>query len=197
MSTASQPPGVEPEHLTAERYFALVGEGVLSERDRVELLNGVVVAMAPSSPRHASVVYRVTEALQDVLRGRAAVRGQGPLLAGRHSVPEPDVAVVAGRHEDFENEHPRSALLVVEVSAWSLGQDRLTKAAIYAAAGIPEYWIVNLRDLVVEVRRDPDTAFPRYRAVESFGREELIQLVAFPDVRLDTNLLLPREPIAY
>ena len=71
-------------------------------------------------------------------------------------MPEPDVAVVPGHEADYEKAHPRTALLLVEVAEWSLPQDRVTKRAIYAAAGVPEYWIVNLRDGWVEVLRAPD-----------------------------------------
>ncbi|TMA32903.1 MAG: Uma2 family endonuclease, partial [Deltaproteobacteria bacterium] len=130
---------------TKERYFRLVTEGVLEPDDRVELLEGVVVAMA-QSPGHAVAGDLVAEALRRAVGPRAAVRVQRPFVAGRRSVPEPDVAIVPGRVRDYAKSHPTTALLIVEVAEWSLAQDRITKAAIYAGAGIPEYWIVNLRD---------------------------------------------------
>jgi Uma2 family endonuclease len=106
-------------------------------------------------------------------------------------VPEPDLAVVAGAVDDYQTSHPRTALLVIEVADSSLKQDRLSKARIYAAAGIPEYWIVNLRDEVVEVMRDPDPERARYRDVRSAARGERLELVTLPGAVLDAAELLP------
>src|SRR5262245_14993618 len=130
---APQPEPVGP--FTVERYFALVREGTLDPEDRVELLEGVVVAMAPHDTPHASGVARVTRALMRAIGDDAVVRTQLSFIAGPYSVPEPDVAVVPGRYEDYDHAHPRSALLVAEVADSSLQMDRLTKAMVYAAAG--------------------------------------------------------------
>jgi Uma2 family endonuclease len=178
--------------MTVERYFGLVEAGVLSEDDRVELLEGVVVAMTPQNPPHATGVVRADEALRLAVGRRAHVRPQLSLVLGRHSVPEPDLAVVPGCADDYETSHPTTAWLVIEVADTSLQQDRLTKAAIYAAADIPEYWIVNLRDCVVEVLRDPDPAQARYRDVRRVGRGERIELVAVPGAGVAAGDLLPR-----
>lgn len=176
---------------TAERYFRLVEDGVLEPDDRVELLEGVVVAMAPHDTPHASGVARVTRALMTALGERAVVRTQLPLVTGHYSVPEPDVAVVPGRYEEYDQAHPDSALLVVEVADSSLKQDRLTKSLIYAAAGIPEYWIVNVVDQQVEVYREPDRLARRYRDVTFVRRNARIELVAFPGTVIAANRLLP------
>jgi Uma2 family endonuclease len=107
------------------------------------------------------------------------------------SVPEPDVAVVPGRHTDYVRAHPTTALLVVEVSDSSLAQDRLTKTAIYATAGVPEYWIVNLRDDVVEVHRAPDPSTRRYAERRVVARTERIELVAVPGVSIAAGEIIP------
>ena len=185
--TARDPVGL----FTVERYCALVDEGLLQEDDRVELLEGVVVAMAPQNTPHASGVARVTEVLIDAVRRRAVVRTQLSFIAGPYSVPEPDVAVVPGRHVDYDDAHPRTALLVVEIADSSLKQDRLTKSMIYATAAVPEYWIVNVRGQQVEVHRDPDPAARRYRSVTILRREGAIDLVAFPDTTVAVDDLLP------
>src|SRR2546430_2137266 len=145
-----------PARWTTEHYLRLVDEGVLGPDDKVELLEGVIVAMAPSNTRHAAGIVRLSHALFRAVGDRAVVRIQLPLIAGLYSMPEPDGAVVPGAIRDYDHEHPSTALLVVEVSDTSLKQDRLTKRAIYAAGGIPEYWIVNLRDYCVEGRRWPE-----------------------------------------
>jgi len=87
--------------MTVERYFGLVEAGVLSEDDRVELLEGVVVAMTPSDPPHAAVVARATRALLRVVGDRASVRPQCTLVLGRYSAPEPDLALVPGSDWDY------------------------------------------------------------------------------------------------
>ena len=177
---------------TADQYFDLVKQGVLHEDDRVELLEGVIVAMAPSGPRHASVISRMLHAFIAAVGERACVRSQAPLIAGALSVPEPDVAILAGTFDDYDHAHPRSALLVVEASDGSLPQDRLTKSRIYAAAGIPEYWIVNLREGCVEVLRAPNAASRTYDARRVVHRGETIELAALPDVAITVANLLPR-----
>lgn len=183
-----------PVHWTTGQYLRLVEEGVLGPDDRVELLEGVIVAVPPSNVSHDGTLGLVSAALFRAVGERAVVRVQLSLVAGHHSLPEPDVAVVPGSARDYERTRPTSALLVVEVSDTSLKQDRLTKSAIYAAAGIPEYWIVNLPDGCVEVRRQPDPIGRRYASVAIVGRGETIELVALPGVRAAANDLLPWQP---
>jgi Uma2 family endonuclease len=175
---------------SAERYLALVGEGVLGADDRVELLEGVIVAMSPHSPRHAAAIRRVSRVLREAISDRAVVSPQLSLIAGPYDVPEPDVAVLPGRESDYENVHPSKALLVVEVADTSLAQDRLTKAAIYAAAAIPEYWIVNLRDDCLEVLRDPAREARRYQSTRVVGRDQAVAPVALPGVVIAVSDLL-------
>jgi len=181
----------EPARLTVERYLGLVEAGVLSEDDRVELLAGVIVAMTPGNPPHDTGVTRATYALVRAVAERAVVRTQCSLVLGRYSLPEPDVAVVSGSVDDYETRHPETALLVVEVADSSLQQDRLTKSGIYAAAAIPEYWIVNLRALVLEVMRDPEPARARYRDVRTLRGGARVELAALPGVVVAVADLLP------
>ena len=176
---------------TVERYLTLFDEGVLDPDDRVELLEGVVVAMPPSNPPHAAAVSMVMRALIEAIGRRAAVRVQSSFRAGLYSMPEPDVAVVPGHERDYDKAHPRTALLLVEVAEWSLPQDRVTKRAIYAAAGVPEYWIVNLRDGWVEVLRAPDRPARRYTETFIAHRGERITLVALPEASVAVDELLP------
>jgi Uma2 family endonuclease len=183
----------EPARVDVEHYLGLVETGALAEDDRVELLEGVIVAMPPSNPPHAAVVSMVSEVLLRQLGGLAAVRSQCALVLGRWSAPEPDVAVVPGSNRDYLDAHPRTALLVVEVSDTTLRQDQLSKARIYAAAGIPEYWIVNLREGRLEVLREPDRAAAHYRQTLRPGPGERISLAAFPGRTAAVSDLLPRS----
>jgi Uma2 family endonuclease len=111
---------------------------------------------------------------------------QAPFAAPDESEPEPDVAVVApGTYLDG---HPRGAFLIVEVAETSLARDRL-KARLYAAAGVAEYWIVNLSEQVLEVHRQPGAE--GYAAVSRHGRGEKLRLAAFEDVALGVDEVLP------
>lgn len=181
--------------LTSERYLELVDHGVLGPDDRVELLEGVVVAMAPQNPRHASGVARVQEALYRALRTRTdvVIRVQLAFRAGAFSVPEPDVAIVPGTLADYDLRHPDTALLVVEVADRSLVADRLSKSRIYAAAGIPELWIVNLRADVVEVFRAPDRQAKVYAENRTYGAgDEIVSTaVSGAELRVRVADLIP------
>jgi Uma2 family endonuclease len=138
--------------LSRAEYDRLLEAGAF-EGERVELLYGWLVAMTPQSPQHFDVIQRLMELLLPPLMDRATVRCQGPLPVFEHSVPEPDIAIVERRRYD---EHPSRAWVVIEVAWDSLRKDRRIKARLYAEAAIPEYWIVNLVDGVVEVYARPE-----------------------------------------
>ena len=181
-----------PIRLDAERYFALVSEGALRPDDRVELLEGVVVSMAPQGALHANTIARITALLVPLVGARGVVRVQCSFRAGRYNVPEPDVAVVPGPLERWEHEHPSEALLVVEVADTSLPTDRLSKAAIYAAAGVPQYLVVNLPDDRIETFAGPLPERATWSAVRPAFRGERIDLAALPGLSLAVDALLPR-----
>jgi len=192
--SAPTTPGAADGRYTAQEYLRLVDEGVLGPDDRVELLEGVVVAMAAQSSPHASSVARTTRALILAVGDRAVVRTQLTFLAGPHSVPEPDIAVAPGSYDDYDRAHPRAALLIVEVADTSLAQDRLTKSGIYAAAGIPEYWIVDIRGQRVEVHRDPVASERRYATRTFARRDDRIELAALAGAVVAVAELLPNAP---
>jgi Uma2 family endonuclease len=139
-----------PVHrLDAEQYGQVVASGAL-EGQRVELIDGIVVEMSPQSTQHAGVIERLTAHLATAT---ARLRVQLPLGVAPDSVPEPDFALVEGPISIAR--HPTTALLVIEVSWCSQTIDRGRKAELYAAAGVPLYWVVDLDARVVEVRSDP------------------------------------------
>lgn len=191
----SQRTYVEPLY-TVDSYFGLVRTGALDPDDRVELLEGVIVAEPPQNPRHASGITRVDAALRAAVGQRAVIREQSPFIAGHSSVPEPDVAVVPGRATDYDDKHPTAALLVVEVADTSLRQDRLSKARIYAAAGVPEYWLVNLQDDCVEVFRAPDVEARQYAQRSTAHRYDRLDPIALPGASVAVDDLIPTRPQA-
>ncbi|MFN2425438.1 MAG: Uma2 family endonuclease [Candidatus Binatia bacterium] len=172
-------------------YFALIECGTISPDDRVELLEGQIVSMAPPSPLHDAVVYHIQQLLASRLPPGTLVRPQMTFLAGPKSVPEPDVAIVPGRNTDYLRRHPSKVHLLVEVADSSLVQDRLTKSAIYARAGVPAFWIVNLRDSSVECFTEPDQVGRRYgKTMRAMGSTTLV-LPAYPDVVIEAAQLFP------
>jgi Uma2 family endonuclease len=158
-------------------YDQLVKLGVF-EDERIELLDGVMVAMSPIGPPHCATVTRLTELLVLALHGRALVRCQLSYAANELSEPEPDFAVVAPGDHDLD--HPSEAYLVIEVSESSLAKDSGKKLRLYASCGIQEYWVVNLPERCIEVYTGPTPG--AYANLERYERGQEIRLVAFPDV---------------
>lgn len=181
----------------AREYLGLAARGVLGEDDHVELLEGVIVAGEPQNPAHASGVWRTQRLLERALGDRAIVRVQLDFVAGRRSVPEPDVAVVPHVPHGYEDAHPTRAHVVFEISDSSLLQDRLTKGPIYARNGVPQYVLVNLRDRCVENHTAPSAPRRRYLERTILRRGERLVLVAFPDVTLAVDDLLSARRRSY
>jgi Uma2 family endonuclease len=153
--------------------------------ERIELLRGVLVQMSPQNLPHAGVIQILNRLLTPALLGRADVRVQLPFNVGDHSVPEPDFAVVEPVR--YTKAHPDRAFLIIEVADSSLKMDRDEKLALYAEAGIPEYWIVNLADAAIERRSEPSQG--AYGRLTTFRRGESVQVLAFPDVTVGIDEL--------
>lgn len=140
---------------SVDEYHRMIETGILSEDDRVELLDGWILEMSPIGPPHEVCISLLLEELQQSLSSGWLVRLQSPITLST-SEPQPDVSVVRGRPRDYVAHHPKpdEVALVVEVADSSLTFDRQLKRPRYAAAGIPEYWIVNLIDRQLEIYRD-------------------------------------------
>jgi Uma2 family endonuclease len=136
----------------------MAAEGILSDEERVELLDGIIVDMNPILAPHAYSVERTRKLLERISPAGWIVRPQQPIsMTG--SEPQPDVAVVRDSDADFARRHPRAEEigLLVEVADTTLRRDRGPKAIVYAVAGVPEYWILNLVDRQLEVFRNPQS----------------------------------------
>ena len=168
---------------TVDEYCAMAEAGILKECERVELLDGEIIVMPPIGEPHEDGTTRLGGDLTYVLRGRALVRVQNSVRLDDYGLPEPDIAVV-GLRDDYHRHRPTpdDVLLLVEVSHTTLAFDREVKLPRYAAAGIPEVWIVNVRARQVEGYSDPvDGAYRSRRVVTADGS---ISPLAFPDVSL-------------
>lgn len=144
-----------PYRWTRAQYERMIEAGVLGEDDRVELLNGRIVAMSPQKSRHSTLLVLLEQEVREAYGPGYFVRVQLPLGFDPDSEPEPDLAVVAGEPRDYLGDHPTTAVLVAEVADTSLLLDRTEKAGLYAEHGIREYWLLNVRDEALEVYRDP------------------------------------------
>jgi len=183
-----------PTRLSADEYFDLVRTGQLDPSDKVELLEGVVVSMAPQDPPHAGLITKIAELLVTMFRGRASVRVQCSYLAGPFTVPEPDFAVVPGLPVEYETRHPDRAHLIIEVADSSLPSDRLSKSRIYAVARVPQYLIVNLPRDCVEAYEQPIPERASYGVTRVIRRGEQIRVVEYPELSLAAVDLLPATP---
>jgi len=169
---------VEYDRLAELGYF---------EDERVELLFGVVVEMAPNDPAHAETTDEVRAVLARALGDRARVLSQRPFAATETSEPEPDVFVVpSGR---YWKEHPGRAFLVVEVARSSLRTDRGVKAPLYGASAVDEYWIVAVDEGFIEVYRDAKDG--RWQTKSTHRRGDVIGMSAIPGVAIAVSDLLP------
>lgn len=171
--------------ITVDEYHRMMEAGSLGEDDRVQLIAGTIVAMTPQGPAHALAIQNLTRLVAQELPAELALRVQLPLTLPHDSEPEPDLAVVRLEEARSREHHPRTALLVVEVAGDSLRLDREEKAVLYARAGIPEYWIVNLAESAVEVQRDPEPAAGAYRVKAAVSSEGTLAAASVPGLRID------------
>lgn len=175
---------------TVEEYRRMGETGILSEEDRVELIEGEIVKMSPIGERHASCVSWLTQTITLLLQRAFLVWVQNPVRLNDHSEPEPDILVLKPRDDFYRNGKPRpeDVLLLIEVADSTLAYDRLVKVPLYARAGIPEVWIVNLNDERVETFADPSGG--AYRTTAVFSRDEDVQSYALCDLNLNVSDIL-------
>jgi Uma2 family endonuclease len=170
--------------------------GVLKPGERVELIGGRIVEMAPQHSPHFTAIRLVEEVLRVIFAAGYDVRTQGPLDLSPASQPDPDVAVVRGTVRDYTQAHPTTAELVVEVAESTLAYDRGEKASLYASAGIPDYWVLNLVDRCVEVLRDPISMPGQpygygYRSHTHYFSTDRVSPLAAPQNAIKVEDLLP------
>jgi len=185
-------------HFSVEEYHRMVEVGILGENERIELIGGRILRIPPIGSQHAAYVSFLNRKLRSI-EDTAIVRIQDPIILDDETEPQPDVAVVKLKANAYADSHPRAedVLLLVEVADTSLEEDRLIKLPRYADSGVPEVWIFNLIDDIVEVYSEPLTlanGVPGYRKRTDFGIGESLSPEAFPDLRIDIpepgNLLI-------
>jgi Uma2 family endonuclease len=170
-------------------YHRLAEVGILGADDRIELLDGQLVDMSPIGPRHALAVDALMYSLIAATAGRAVVRVQQPLVLDAGNEPQPDLTVVRAPWSGYPSAHPgpKDVFLVIEVADTTLPIDNGAKRELYARAGIPEYWIVDLTADLVRVHRRPGNG--TYGAVTSVDRSGTLDIEALGGVAIPSAAL--------
>ena len=153
MSTATR------HRFTVDDVYAMVDHGILSSEQRIELINGEIIDMSPINLLHANSVTKLDRFFsKHLLQDEYIIRVQNPVLLSDYSLPEPDIVVARYRESLLEDEHtrPQDIVLLIEVVDTTYRSDKRTKAPLYAAEGVPVYWIVNLNERLVEVYAQPE-----------------------------------------
>ena len=182
-------PWVRRRPITVAEYYRMADAGILTERDRVELIEGELVAMSPIGSYHHGTVNTLNHALVHAVGDRAVVSVQGPVRLDDLSEPEPDFALLQPRPDFYRSAHavPADVLLLIEVADSSLNYDRAVKRALYARHGIPEFWIVNLTAGEVEICREPGAG--GYASIAIAGRDRELEPSLLPGVRISAASL--------
>jgi Uma2 family endonuclease len=177
-------PAVPRRLLTVDDYHRMGEAGILPEDDRVELIEGELVEMAPIRSEHAGSVGALNHLLVLAVGARGLVFPQNPVRLDFHNEPQPDFTVLKPRRDGYRSAlpTPEDVLLLVEVSASSLGYDRGLKLALYAHHAIPEVWVVNLAAEEVEVFTKP--AGDQYGSTIRVARSGSLEIKALPGVRI-------------
>jgi Uma2 family endonuclease len=175
---------------TTAEYHAMAESGILSPDDRVELIEGEIWQMSPIGPPHASRVRRSAELFTLHLQQRATVSTQSPVVLGDLSEPEPDIAILRVRDDYYAEHHPtaKDVFLLLEIADSSLDYDRRVKMRLYSRYGIPEAWLADLGQSILEVYREPSPQ--GYREVLKLRRGDRISPLSFPDLQIDAGAIL-------
>ena len=175
--------------ITVDQYYRMAEVGVLAPGERVELIDGVIIDMAPIGSRHAGTSSQLGELLLNAVGTRAILRSQSPIRFGSTSEPQPDLAVLRRRHDYYKTAHPSAedALLLVEVSDTSARYDVKVKVPLYARHRIPEVWIIDLTQELLHIYRRPEGGV--YADVSALAEPGVVTLAALPDVEVDMTAI--------
>ncbi len=180
----------EPRRFTVEEYHAMAEAGILSEDDRVELIEGQIMFMSPIGSHHYSSVNRLNKLFVLGLQDRAVAHVQNPVRLDEGTEPEPDLTLLRPRDDFYAGRMPtpEDVLLLIEVADTSLGFDRTVKIPLYARHGISEVWLIALKEEYAEVYRRP--AADGYGNITRYGRGDTLGVAALPDVNFSVDEVL-------
>ena len=184
------PADVSKKLFTVDEYYRMADAGIFTEDDRVELIEGEIIQMSPIGHRHMVCVNRATDLFISALKGKAVVSVHNPLRLNQYNEPQPDIVVFKWRADYYASKPytPEDTLFVLEVSDTTLRYDTKIKLPIYAANGISELWIENLKEDVLLVCRHP--ANKTYRTQLTLRRGDSISPLTFSDTSFTVEDLL-------
>lgn len=176
---------------TREEYDRLADLGVFKADERLELVDGQIVRKMTHNPPHFQAFTRVSTWLGGIVGQGLYVRSMGPIALSDISEPEPDVVVAIGTDETYSDRHPEPSevVLLVEISHSSIDRDRRIKLPLYAAAGIPEAWLLDIDSRKLEIYRDPFEG--RFKSVTILAESETAATHFAPEASIRVSALLP------
>lgn len=175
---------------TVSDYARMRESGILTEDDRVELIDGMIHTMSPIGPHHAAVVTRLVKLLTSLAADEAIVSPQNPVQLNDLTEPQPDLSILHPRDDFYAQAHPTpdDIMIVIEVADTTLQFDREEKLPRYAAAGIPEAWIVNLAQQCIEQYTAP--ANGRYAQMQPVRFGDQLTSATLPQLTFNTTAVL-------
>ena len=179
---------------TVQEYDAMLKNSILTERDRVELVNGQIIEMSPQNPPHAAATNRATNLCNTLFTGLALIRTQTPVVLNDNSQPEPDIAVVRRDDKEYSHRHPTAddTLLIIEVLDETIYFDLNEKALAYAKSSIEDYWIIDVRRRQVHILRQPvDGVYMQKKTFKLITEDSFETPLAFPNIKVLLLNLLP------
>lgn len=182
---------IERRRFTVEAFERMAEVGILPEDERVELIDGEIVEMSPIGGPHVDCVNGLNGVLTEMLRGDAVIGVQNPIVLSPSDQPQPDIALLTPDKPRGIVPHAEHVLVVIEVASTSRDYDRRVKLPLYAVAGIPEAWLIDLVAGIIECHTEPEDG--AYRRVASARRGETIALTVLPSMVLDVDAILGPE----
>lgn len=184
---------VARRRFTVDEYYKMAHAGILKEDDRVELIEGDIIEMAPIGAKHAACIRRLLHIFNSKICGKALVDAQNPLRIDKYSEPQPDLMLLKPREDFYATFHPRpeDVFLLVEVADTSVVYDREIKINLYARAEINEVWLIDLQARKITVYRQP--SLNGYKEIKEYGRNNSIAPVAFPGMNISVREILPGD----
>ena len=183
------------KRFTTAEYHQMTAAGILSENDRVELVEGEILRMAAMGSVHAACLGRLTRLFSNVFMDRVIVWVQNPIRIGEYSEPEPDVALLKNRADFYAEGHPtpEDVYLIVEAADSSIGYDRGFKLPVYARSGVREVWVVDLDAACVEAYSQPSKN--GYKLIRRGYKGDSLALASFPDELFYVDDILGRDDL--
>ena len=186
----TQPVGLSPKRWTLDEYHQIIISGIITPETPTELINGQIIERVPQQPPHAATTDEGGDYLKALFSGEAKVRVQLPVTLPPDSEPEPDFAIVKIDANLYRDRHPGPSdiYLIIEVADSTLQKDKQYKSQLYAQAGIPEYWVINLKQHQVIVYRQLQDS--TYQTEQTLEASDKIQPLEFPNLTVDLKRLL-------